>query len=57
MYDDYKLSDFEEEKQSRFTEYSMTSSVLSRNSNLTLLDEKFDEVISLLLVKLFISTM
>lgn len=34
----------EEETKSRFTEYSMSSSVIRRNSQLTLLDEKFEEV-------------
>lgn len=30
---------------SRFTDYSMSSSVISRNSNLTQLDETFEQVI------------
>lgn len=33
-----------EETKSRFTEYSMTSSVIRRNEQLTLLDDKFEEV-------------
>ena len=36
--------DFEnEEKKSRFTEYSMSSSVIRRNEQLTLLDDRFEE--------------
>ncbi|CAG5108562.1 Similar to ltv1: Protein LTV1 homolog (Xenopus laevis), partial [Cotesia congregata] len=34
----------EEETKSRFTEYSMSSSVIRRNENLTLVDEKFERV-------------
>lgn len=33
-----------EETKSRFTEYSMTSSVIKRNEQLTLLDERFEKV-------------
>lgn len=32
------------EKKSMFTDYSMSSSVISRNSQLTLLDETFEQV-------------
>jgi len=34
----------EEETKSRFTEYSMSSSVMRRNEQLTLLDDKFEKV-------------
>lgn len=34
----------EEETKSRFTEYSMTSSVMRRNEQLTLLDDRFEKV-------------
>lgn len=34
----------EEETKSRFTEYSMSSSVMRRNEQLTLLDDKFEQV-------------
>lgn len=34
----------EEETRSRFTEYSMSSSVMRRNEQLTLLDDKFEKV-------------
>ncbi|XP_003706194.1 LTV1 ribosome biogenesis factor [Megachile rotundata] len=34
----------EEETKSRFTEYSMTSSVMKRNDQLTLLDDKFEKM-------------
>lgn len=34
----------EEETKSRFTEYSMTSSVIRRNEQLTLLDGRFEKV-------------
>lgn len=34
----------EEETKSRFTNYSMTSSVMRRNEQLTLLDERFEKV-------------
>lgn len=34
----------QEETKSRFTEYSMTSSVIRRNEQLTLLDERFEKV-------------
>lgn len=34
----------EEETKSRFTEYSMSSSVMRRNEQLTLLDDKFETV-------------
>lgn len=36
----------EEETKSRFTEYSMSSSVMKRNEQLTLLDDKFEKVYS-----------
>ncbi|XP_026561397.1 protein LTV1 homolog [Pseudonaja textilis] len=41
-----KMKEFlfmEEETKSRFTEYSMTSSVMKRNEQLTLLDERFEK--------------
>ncbi|XP_044279231.1 protein LTV1 homolog isoform X1 [Varanus komodoensis] len=41
-----KMKEFlfmEEETKSRFTEYSMTSSVMRRNEQLTLLDERFEK--------------
>lgn len=34
----------EEETKSRFTEYSMSSSMMRRNEQLTLLDDKFEQV-------------
>lgn len=34
----------DEETKSRFTEYSMSSSVMKRNEQLTLLDDKFEKV-------------
>lgn len=34
----------EEETKSRFTEYSISSSVMRRNKQLTLLDDKFEQV-------------
>lgn len=34
----------EEETKSRFTNYSMTSSVIQRNDQLTLLDDRFEKV-------------
>lgn len=34
----------EEETKSRFTEYSMSSSVMRRNNQLELLDDKFEKV-------------
>lgn len=34
----------EEEMKSHFTEYSMSSSVIRRNEQLTLLDDKFEKV-------------
>lgn len=41
----------DEETKSRFTEYSMSSSVMRRNEQLTLLDDKFEQVcISLFLL-------
>lgn len=36
-----------EENKSRFTEYSMSSSVIRRNAQLTLLDDRFEKVIYL----------
>lgn len=35
--------DFDDNK-SRFTEYSMTSSVIRRNEQLSLLDDRFEQV-------------
>lgn len=35
----------DEETRSRFTEYSMTSSVIKRNQQLSLLDHRFEKVI------------
>lgn len=43
LHDDVASLDKEETK-SRFTEYSMTSSVIRRNEQLTLLDNRFEEV-------------
>jgi len=34
----------DEETKSRFTEYSMSSSVMRRNEQLTLLDDRFEKV-------------
>ena len=34
----------DEETKSRFTEYSLTSSVMRRNEQLTLLDDRFEKV-------------
>ena len=34
----------DEETKSRFTEYSLTSSVMQRNEQLTLLDDRFEKV-------------
>lgn len=46
--DDIKRHLFwEEETKSRFTEYSMTSSIMRRNEQLTLHDERFEKVSSL----------
>lgn len=40
-----RLCQFEEEEtRSRFTEYSMTSSVMRRNQQLSLLDHRFEKV-------------
>lgn len=39
-----KFSFDEEETKSRFTQYSMSSSVIRRNEQLTLLDDKFEKV-------------
>ncbi|XP_065223601.1 protein LTV1 homolog [Planococcus citri] len=45
QYDDFaSLNEDAKSTKSRFTEYSMTSSVISRNSNLTLLDETFEQM-------------
>ncbi|XP_044265410.1 protein LTV1 homolog [Tribolium madens] len=41
---DSQLSFNEEETKSRFTNYSMTSSVIRRNEQLTLLDDKFEQM-------------
>lgn len=38
----------DEETKSRFTEYSMSSSVMRRNEQLTLLDDRFEKVKRLL---------
>lgn len=37
--------DFNDDNKSRFTEYSMTSSVIRRNAQLSLLDDRFEQVI------------
>jgi len=37
-----------EDTKSRFTDYSMSSSIIRRNENLKLLDDKFEQVIFLL---------
>lgn len=37
----------DEETKSRFTEYSLTSSVMRRNEQLSLLDDRFEKVIGL----------
>jgi len=42
-FDDADFDDLEETK-SRFTEYSMTSSVIRRNDQLTLLDDRFEKL-------------
>ena len=39
-----EMSFAEEETKSRFTSYSMTSSVVTRNAGLTLLDDRFEKV-------------
>lgn len=39
----------EEETKSRFTEYSMSSSVMRRNNQLSLLDQRFEKVVYLYL--------
>lgn len=42
---DYSDKSFtKEETKSRFTNYSMTSSVIRRNDQLTLLDDRFEKV-------------
>lgn len=41
---DSEFSFNEEETKSRFTNYSMTSSVIRRNEQLTLLDDRFEKV-------------
>lgn len=35
---------FDDDNKSRFTEYSMTSSVIRRNAQLSLLDDRFEQV-------------
>lgn len=40
-----QLSADYDDKKSRFTEYSMTSSVIRRNAQLSLLDDRFEQVI------------
>jgi protein LTV1 len=35
---------FNDDTKSRFTEYSMTSSVIRRNAQLSLLDDRFEQV-------------
>ena len=40
------LGNFDEDKKSRFTEYSSTSSVMRRHAQLSLLDDRFEQVIS-----------
>ena len=42
MYGDHQFMD--EETKSRFTNYSMSSSVMRRNEGLTLLDDRFEKV-------------
>lgn len=42
--DDDLVSLDREETKSRFTEFSMSSSVLPRNDQLTLLDDRFEQV-------------
>ena len=37
--------DFNDDNKSRFTEYSMTSSVIRRNAQLSLLDDRFEQVL------------
>ena len=39
------LGNFDEDKKSRFTEYSITSSVMRRNAQLSLLDDRFEQVV------------
>lgn len=43
-YDDDLASLDKEETKSRFTEFSMSSSVVPRNDQLTLLDDRFEKV-------------
>lgn len=43
----------DEETKSRFTEYSMSSSVMRRNQQLTLLDDKFEKVYIHLFIKTY----
>ena len=48
---DYEYGDtqfMDEETKSRFTSYSMSSSVMRRNEGLTLLDDRFEKVWSLI---------
>lgn len=45
-----QLSFNEEETKSRFTNYSMSSSVIRRNEQLTLLDDRFEKVCYLISV-------
>jgi protein LTV1 len=40
--------DFNDDTKSRFTEYSMTSSVIRRNAQLSLLDDRFEQVLDLI---------
>lgn len=42
--DDRKKMFMDEETKSRFTNYSMSSSVIKRNDGLTLLDDRFEKV-------------
>jgi protein LTV1 len=42
---DHDMEDFQDDKKSRFSNYSMTSSVMRRSNGLTLLDDRFDKVI------------
>lgn len=44
-----------EETKSKFTSYSMTSSVMRRNEQLTLLDEKFEKVIGIITIYFFVT--
>lgn len=47
-YDDDVASLDKEETKSRFTEFSMSSSIVPRNDQLTLLDDRFEKVFVIL---------